>query len=113
MEFQEALERLGFHSAEERVAGGASLYRADPSRFLTYWLHTYPDETALLTWEFAIVDFLATMGLQVGSCEALNLFLFPVEDYRGPQDAGWLAVALDRADERLRSLRFDEPEPDS
>jgi hypothetical protein len=111
VEFDEALARLGFREAEERsVARDARLYRSDPNRFLTYWLHVYGDGTALLTWEFAIVDFLTARGLQVGSSEALNLFLFPMEDDRGPQDAAWLAGALDRVEERLRSLRFDAPE---
>jgi len=110
VEFEEALERLGFRSAEERVTRDARLFRSDPNRFLTYWLHLYADGTALLTWEFAIVDYLATRQLQVGSSEALNLFLFPMEDDRGPQDAAWLAAALDRVEERLRSLRFDAPD---
>ena len=110
MEFEEALERLGFRGAEERVTHGAHLYRADPNRFLTYWLHAYDDGSALFTWEFSIVDYLATKGIQVGSSEALNLYMFPKRDDRGPQEAAWLAGALDRVEERLRSLRFDDPE---
>ena len=110
MEFGEALERLGFRVAEERVTGDARLYRSDPNRYLTYWVHVYEDGTALLTWEYAIVDYLSTKGVQVGSSEALNLYMFPVEDDRGPQEGGWLAAALDRVEERLRSLRFDAPE---
>ena len=110
MEFEEAVERLGFQPAEERVARDARLYRADPNRYLTYWLHAYPDGTALLTWEFAIADYVATNGLQVGSGESLNIFLYPQQDDRGPQDAGWLAGALDRVEVRLRVLRFDAPD---
>jgi hypothetical protein len=110
VEFEEALERLGFGPAEERMGGGVRLYRLDPNRYLTHWLHVYRDGTALLTWEFAIVDYVAAHGMQIGSGEALNLFLFPAEDDRGPQDAAWLAGALDRVEERLRSLRFDAPE---
>jgi len=110
VEFEEALDRLGFTSAEERLGRDARLYRADPNRFLTYWLHAYPDGTALFTWEFAIADYVATKGMQVGSGESLNLFLYPTQDDRGEQDAGWLAGALDRAEADLRSLRFDSPE---
>ena len=113
MDFAEALERLNFAPAEQRTAREAQLYRRDPNRFLTFWLHVYPDGTALLTWEFAIIDYLATKGMQIGSSEALNLFLFPAEDERGSQDPAWLAGALDRVEERLRSLRFDAPEDDS
>jgi len=108
VDFAEALERLGFQPAE-RAVRDARLHRLDPNRFLTYWLHLYEDGTALLTWEFAIVDYVATKGMQIGSGEALNLFLFPAEDDRGPQDSAWLAGALDRAEDRLRSLRFDAP----
>jgi len=110
VEFGDALERLEFVPAEQRVTRDARLYRRDPNRFLTYWLHLYEDGTALLTWEFAIVDYLATRDMQIGSAEALNLFLFPVQDERGPQEAGWLAGALDRVEERLRSVRLDSPE---
>ena len=110
MEFEEGLAQLGFRRAEERTTGDARLFRADPNRFLTYWVHAYPDGGALFTWEFAIVDFVATKGMQVGSGESLNVFLYPIEDERGTQDVAWLAGALDRAEERLRSLRFDAPE---
>jgi hypothetical protein len=110
VDFQEALDRLGFRQSEQRVVGDARLYRLDPNRFLTYWLHVYADGTALLTWEFAIVDYFETKELQLGSSESLNLYLFPKTDDRGQQDAVWLAGALDRAEERLRSVRLDDPE---
>jgi hypothetical protein len=113
VEFEEALTQLGFRPAERRAMGGARQYRADPNRFLTYWVHLYDDGTALFTWEFAIVDYLATREIQLGSGEALNLFMFPATDERGPQDAGWLAEVLDRTEQKLRSLRFDAPEADA
>ena len=113
MDFEEALAELGFKQAQRGGARGSRQYRADPNRFLTYWVHVYDDGTALFTWEFAIVDYLATHELQVGSSEALNLFMFPASDERGPQDATWLADALNRAEEKLRSLRFDAPEGES
>ena len=113
VEFEEALAELGFRPAEQRAVAGARQFRSHPNKFLTYWVHVYEDGTALFTWEFAIVDYLATLGLQVGSGEALNLFMFPSSDERGPQDASWLAEALDRAEQKLRSLRFDAPEGDA
>jgi len=39
--------------------------------------------------------------------------MFPMSDERGPQDPTWLADALNRAEETLRSLRFDAPEDES
>jgi hypothetical protein len=110
VEFEEALERLGFVLAEERSGGRTRLFRADPNRFLAYWVHAFDDGTALFTWEFAIVDYLAERGMQIGSGESLNTFLFPAQDERGPQDAAWLASAIDRAESRLRALRFDDPD---
>jgi hypothetical protein len=110
VEFEEALAELGFRPAEQRAVAGARQFRSHPNKFLTYWVHVYEDGTALFTWEFDIVDYLATKDMQVGSGEALNLYLFPIRDERGPQDARWLADALGRAEEQLRSLRFDAPE---
>jgi hypothetical protein len=108
--FQDELDRLGFEVAEQRAAGGAHLYRATPNRFLTYSVHAYPDGTALFSWEFAIVDFLATHGVALGSSESLNTFMFPAADESGPQDPAWLTSVLDRADATLRSLDFADPE---
>jgi hypothetical protein len=110
VDFEEALERLGFVTADERTARGVRLYEAHPNRFLTCWVHAYPDGTALMTWEFAIADYVATRGIQVGSNESLNTYLYPREDLRGPQDSAWLASALDGVEESLRALRFDDPE---
>jgi hypothetical protein len=108
--FQEALDRQGFVVAEQRAGGGARRYRATPNRFLTYTVHAYPDGTALFSWEFAIVDYLATRGIALGSSEALNTFMFPETDESGPQDPAWLTSVLDRADATLRSLDFGDPE---
>jgi hypothetical protein len=103
------LSRLGFEVAEED-ARRTRRYRARPNRFLTYWVHADPDGTALFTWEFAIVDYLATRHIQLGSGESLNTFMFPGRDERGPQDGAWLVSAVDRAEATLQSLRFDRPD---
>ena len=110
MDFEEALARLGFEPAEERARRGTRLFRAHPNRFLTYWVHAFDDGTALFTWEFAIVEYLARRGLQIGSGEELNTFLYPMQDERGPQEGHWLADVLDRVESTLRSVRLDAPE---
>ena len=110
VEFAEALDRLGFVRAEERAGRGARVYRSTPNRFLTYWVHAYSDGTALFTWEFTIVDYLATRDVALGSSESLNTFMFPARDDRGPQDGAWLVGAVDRAEGTLQSIRFDAPE---
>ncbi|MFN2590367.1 MAG: hypothetical protein ABR518_06325 [Actinomycetota bacterium] len=110
MDFMEAAKRHGFAVEQDRPRRGVRTYAARPSRFLTYWLHAYDDGSALLTWEFAISDYLSERGMQIGSAESLNLFLFPVRDHRGPQDAAWLTHALDETDARLRAVNFAEPD---
>ena len=113
MEFAEALARFGFAVSEGgRGFGGrdAQLYVAQPNRYMTYTLHAYADGTAIFTWEFALADFLATRGIQVGSDEALNQFLYPREDLRGQQDGTWLTSAIERTEAMLAGLRFDRPE---
>lgn len=115
MEFAEALEQLGFRPSDERRLGrrAGSLYVAAPNPYMVYMIHAYEDGTALFTWEFAIADYLATLGLQVGSDEALNLFLYPREDLSGSQEAAWLADAIDRTERTLASVRLDMPEGDA
>jgi hypothetical protein len=110
MDFDEALAKLGFEPAEERAGRGARVYRATPNRFLTYWVHAYGDGSALFTWEFAVVDYLATRDIELGSSEALNTFMYPKRDERGSQDGAWLVGATDRTEALLHSLRFDAPE---
>ncbi len=102
--FEEAVRGLGF--VLDREVRGARYFVARPTPFLTYWLHAYDDGTALFTWEFAIAAYAATRGLQVGSDEHLNTFLFPREDSRGPQDPAWVAAQVERAEHVLRSISF-------
>jgi hypothetical protein len=109
MEFFDAVRELGFVASSERASRGSRSFSSHPNSFLTLWVHAYDDGSALFTWEFAITDYLLERGIQVGSSESLNLFMFPVEDDRGPQDAAWLAAAIDRADARLREVDFAEP----
>ena len=108
MTFEAALAQHGFDLAEEREKH--LLYRSQPNRFLTYSAHVYRDGTALFTWEFAIVDYLATRGIVLGSSESLNTFMFPATDETGPQDAAWLTAVLDRTEALLGSLDFADPE---
>jgi hypothetical protein len=109
--FEEALARQGFSEVQERR--GVRLFSASPSPYLTYWVHAQPDGSALFTWEFAIAEYMASLGLQVGSDERLNTFLFPKEDVRGPQDAAWLAAQMERTEAVLRSISLlGDVEPD-
>lgn len=104
MEFERALERLGFREVERKRS--VRYFAAAPNPYLRYWIHVEPDGTAMFTWEFAIAEYLSTLGLQVGSDEHLNTFLFPREDVRGPQDAAWVAAQLERTEALLRGISF-------
>jgi hypothetical protein len=107
--FDESLSRLGFRL--DRETRGVRHYARRPNPYLTYWVQAYGDGTALFSWEFAIAEYAATLGLQVGSDEHLNTFLFPREDARGPQDPAWLASQLERAEALLRGVSLlDAPE---
>jgi hypothetical protein len=100
--FADALTEFGF--ALDRESSGVRHYARRPNPYLTYWVQLRDDDTALFTWEFAIGEYAATRGLQVGSDEHLNTFLFPRQDARGPQDATWLASQLERTEALLRSV---------
>lgn len=108
VEFREALAELGF--VTDRPTRGADLYVKRHNPYLTYWVHAYEDGTALFTWEFAIGEYVATLGMQVGSDEHLNTFLYPAADVRGTQDPVWLVQQMDHAEARLRSLSLVDPE---
>ena len=109
MDFLDSLRHHGFEPAQDRPSRGVKTYRASPSRFLTYWVHAGEDGSALFSWEFAVTDYLLEKGIQLGSSERLNTYMFPVEDLRGTQDAAWLAHAIDQTEARLRSVDFASP----
>jgi hypothetical protein len=111
MDFGEALRRAGFTLSQDRSSRGFQTFAAHPNRFLTYWVHAYDDGSALLTWEFDIVDYLLELGIQLGSSETLNLYMFPVEDMRGRQEPVWLAHAIELVEAKLRSVDFVTPLP--
>jgi len=108
VDFFEALRRAGFAAGQHGSSRGVQTFSARANRFLTYSVHAYEDGTALFTWEFAITDYLLEHGMQLGSGEALNTYLFPLEDERGPQDPAWLAHAIELAEARLREVDLSE-----
>jgi hypothetical protein len=102
--FEEALAALGF--TMDREVRGIRHYLLRPSPYLTYWVQARQDGTALFTWEFAIGSFASSLGLQVGSNEHLNTFLFPREDAGGPQEPAWVAAQIERTEAILRSVQL-------
>jgi hypothetical protein len=108
--FEDDIASLGFRPETERTPRGVRVFVAHPNGFLTHTVQAFEDGSALFTWEFAIGEYLATKGMQLGSDETLNQFLFPRTDDRGPQDAAWVAGALERTELALGDLRFDRPD---
>jgi hypothetical protein len=106
VDFEQALLELGFRPGTGRSQRGARTFVAEPNPYLTYTVHAQDDGKALFTWEFAVGEYLRTQGIQFGSDETLNQFMFPREDDRGPQDGDWLLGAVERARAQLGSLRF-------
>src|SRR5688572_8555156 len=101
--FASDLEALGFRRVGQNRRGEFT-YEKNAGRYLTYELHWDPDANEVLfTWEFAIGEFFDARAMQIGSNEAVNLFLFPQHDARGRADVAFVAGELDRAEELFRS----------
>jgi len=112
VDFDEALAKLGFAPSQQRAFGvaGATRYEARPNSFMTYTVDALDDGTAIFSWEFALGDYLADRGLQMGSDEALNQFVFPRQDLRGAQSGAWLVGAIEQTEAMLSMIRLDRPE---
>jgi hypothetical protein len=111
VDLEEALTTLGFELSDERGfrANDVALFTAHPNGFMTYTVHADPDGTAIFSWEFALGDYLAERGMQVGSDETLNQFMYPRDDIHGVQDGAWLIGAIEQTEALLASIRFDQP----
>ena len=104
MDFEGALRDLGF--VLSRRSRGVDHYTRQENPYLAYTVQALPDGTALFTWELAIAEYVATLGMQVGSDEHLNTFLFPREDAHGPQDPAWVSAQIERTEALLGSVSF-------
>jgi hypothetical protein len=109
MDFVEGIVALGFRLTQDRASRGVQVYTSSPNPYMTYSLHVYDDGSTLLTWEFAITDYLLEKGIQLGSSETLNTFMFPAEDLRGGHDAAWVSSAIDGIEAQLASVDFLNP----
>jgi hypothetical protein len=105
--FRDDLQALGFRPVQERA--GITQYALNATRYLTYWVHVSEgDGTALFTWEHAIGEQMDALGLQIGSHEPLNQFMYPSHDARGPQEIQFVVSEMDRVEAILRSVSFLE-----
>ena len=101
---------LGFRLVEQTRRGDVQYSKA-ANLYLTYFVHWDPGENEILfTWEFAVGEFFDHRGMQIGSNEALNLFLFPQYDSRGPTELSFVVGELDRVEQVFRGLNFIDAE---
>jgi hypothetical protein len=106
MAFENDLRVLGFRLAQDK-RDGTRTYALARNRFLTYWLHLPADPgPALFTWEFAIGEYMDEYGLQIGTNEPLNQFLFPQTDTELAQDLPALVKALERTEAMFAGMNF-------
>jgi hypothetical protein len=111
MAFDDDLRLVGFKLNQEK-RDGARAFTLSRNRYLTYWLHVpaYADEPALFTWEFAIGEYMDEYGLQVGSNEPLNQYLFPQTDTEVGQDVADVVKAIERVETMFASMDFGHRE---
>ena len=107
MAFDDDLKLVGFRLAQQR-RDGVRTFALSRNRYLTYWLHVpvAEDGPALFTWEFAIGEYMNEYGLQVGSNEPLNQYLFPQTDTDVGQDLGDVVKAMERTEAMFSGMNF-------
>jgi hypothetical protein len=104
--FDEELDLLGFQLNQTK-RDGTRLFTLERNRFLTYTLHLPADPgPALFTWEFAIGEYMADYGFQLGASEPLNQFLFPRDDLEVPQDLAAVVKAMERTEATFSGMDF-------
>ena len=103
--FTDDLRTVGFTLAQEKRDGSRSFSLAR-NRFLTYWLHVPPEGPALFTWELAIGEYMDEYGLQIGSSEPLNQFLFPQVDVELAPELGEVVRAMERTEASFAGMNF-------
>lgn len=105
-DFVADLETLGFRRTGSRRA---SEWTLQASPYLVFSVLAQDDGAVLFTWEVAIGEFMAAHGLQIGTNETLNLFLFPQRDARGPADVTFIVDEMERVRKILSSLDLSGP----
>ena len=107
MSFDDDLRLVGFRLGQQR-RDGTRTFSLPRNRYLTYWLHVpfAEDEPALFTWEFAIGEYMDEYGLQVGSNEPLNQYLFPQRDTEVAQDLAEVVKAMEQTETMFAGMNF-------
>ena len=110
MAFDDDLKLMGFRLGQQR-RDGVRTFALPRNRYLTYWLHVpaAEDEPALFTWEFAIGAYMDEYGLQLGTNEPLNQFLFPQTDRVVAQELAEVLKAIEQTEATFAGMDFGSP----
>lgn len=96
------LEVMGFQLVQS--SRGAQRFASQPTPYLRWWVHTYPDGAAEFTWEFELGAYLKDKDFAISVQDELSLLLFPRADARGPADAAWVTEQIAHAETMLGSV---------
>lgn len=78
------------------------------NRFLTFVIHDLGDDAMLLSWSFALGDYLWERGLRAGLSDPSTLEIYPQHDVRVPADIEAVGGEITRT---LTTLRLDLGDP--
>lgn len=104
--FEDQLEELGFREQGQTRKGGR-IWSLTFNTFLTFTLHDY-HEHVVMTWAFALGDYVERRGWVLGSGETSFHELFPSRDVRLPVDIRAVEGEITRT---LSTLRIDLGDP--
>lgn len=104
--FDDQLETLGFRVTGASKRGGR-MWSLPFNRFLTFVLHDYQD-AVVLSWSFALGDYLAERGWQSSLTDLSAAELYPQHDVKVPLDIEAVGGEITRV---LASLRLDLGNP--
>lgn len=104
--FEAQLRELGFRVQGTSRRGGR-MWSLAFNGYLTFVLHDYDDAT-VLSWSFALGDYLVAKGWQFGVTDTSTAELYPQHDVRVPPDIESVRGEITRV---LSTLRLDLGDP--
>ena len=103
MTFEEFLAELGYELLQHN-RDGTKRFALRSNPYLQWWVNTYLDGTADLTWEFELGEYVKAKGFTVSVQDELSLMLYPRVDVRGPASSDWLEAEMTRIADLLGSV---------
>ena len=104
--FEDDLESLGFVDQGGSRRGGRQ-WSLRFNSYLTFIVHDF-DDSLVLSWSFALGDYVLTRDMQIGAGETTFQELYPRHDVKLPVDAEAVGREITRV---LTTLRLDLGDP--